>query len=246
MTKPFGFCIVRNVQSSISNEYWKECYRCIRVLYSDPILIFDTGSKTDLVEFMDTIPLDNATIQYSEKPNKALFGAYMYLLKHKPFEKVVVLHDSVFLKKKLPFETVSTVKFLWHFQHPYDNPVFEIPLLTHLNDTNTLVQMYDLKELWKGCFGSMCVLTWDFLNSLETIHGFSGLDAGIQSWDHWLAFERIFALLCTIEEPGLIQEPSLLGDIHKYTLPIGFQYESYKQKMYSQSLAAIKVWSTRK
>lgn len=243
MAKPFGFCIVRNVQTETSNEFWKECYRCIRVLYTDPILIFDTGSKS---EFVDTIPLDNATIQVAEKPNKALFGAYQYLLQQKPFEKVVVLHDSAFLKKRIPFDKVNTVKFLWHFQHPYDNVLFELRLLSHLPDTSTMIQYYDLKEMWKGCFGSMSCITLSILEKLEKKYKFSSLDAGIQCWDDWLAFERIFALLCTLEEPGLIEDPSLLGDIHKYNLPIGFSYDLYKQKMYSPKLPLVKVWNTRK
>ena len=29
----YGFIIIRHINSSLTNEYWKECYTCIRKFY---------------------------------------------------------------------------------------------------------------------------------------------------------------------------------------------------------------------
>ena len=40
--EPIGFIIIRNVISTKTNEYWKECYRCIKKFYPrNRILIID-------------------------------------------------------------------------------------------------------------------------------------------------------------------------------------------------------------
>ncbi len=66
-----GFIILRHVNSSITNEYWKECYRCIKKFYpKNRILIIDDNSD---ISFLTNEPLDNSMIIKSEFPKRGEF-----------------------------------------------------------------------------------------------------------------------------------------------------------------------------
>ena len=57
-----GFIILRHVNSSITNEYWKECYRCIKKNYpTNRILIIDDNihSGTDFYKIFMIIVIIN-------------------------------------------------------------------------------------------------------------------------------------------------------------------------------------------
>lgn len=239
----FGFIVVRNVQSKISNEYWKECVRCIRLLYSEPIIILDSGSSA---EFLDPYTTTNMQIVHAEKTNKAFISAYTYFLQNKPFDTAVIIHDSVFIKRVVKFQDVRTVKFIWHFSHEWNNPATEIKLLSCLPTKDRVQQVYENRSKWIGCLGGMCVITHTFLTHLQNVHNFSALYDETQEWLDWMAFERIFGVLCCMEEASLVESPSLLGDVHKYSVRFGFPYNDYVKKLYSPKAPIIKVYSTRK
>ena len=59
-----GFIVVRHINSNETNEYWKECYTCIRKFYPlNEIVIIDNDSNYKFVTTMDTV---NTTIIQSE------------------------------------------------------------------------------------------------------------------------------------------------------------------------------------
>jgi hypothetical protein len=239
----FGFIIVRNVQSKVSNEYWKECVRCIRLLYSEPIIVFDSGS---CAEFLDSYTALNLQIVNAEKTNKAVFGAYTYFLENHPFDTAVIIHDSVFIRRFIKFHEVRTVKFIWHFTHTWNNPTTETKLLSYLHTNERVRQVYENQAKWVGSLGAMSVITHAFLTQLQTAHNFLALQDGIQEWADWVAFERILGVLCCIEDASLVESPSLLGDVHKYSVRFGFPYDHYIKKLYSPKASIVKVYSTRK
>ena len=77
-TTEIGFIILRHVNSSKTNEYWKECYRCIRYFYpSNKILIIDDNSDKCLF----FIPAPFATLLsfclYTNKNEKTLSNAHL-------------------------------------------------------------------------------------------------------------------------------------------------------------------------
>ena len=76
---PLGFIILRNIINSMTNEYWKECYRCIRRLYPDNrILIIDDNSNK---QFTSNELLNNTMIIESEFPKRGEFLPYYYYLR---------------------------------------------------------------------------------------------------------------------------------------------------------------------
>ena len=91
-----GFIILRHVSNNITNEYWKECYSCIKRFYpKNRILIIDDNSD---YAYVTDDPLDNTMIIRSEYTKRGEYLPYYYYLKTNFCETAVILHDSVFIK----------------------------------------------------------------------------------------------------------------------------------------------------
>jgi hypothetical protein len=235
-----GFIILRNVNNRITNEYWKECYKCIKQFYpKNRILIIDDNSD---YSFVTNDYLDNTMIIRSDYPKRGEFLPYYYYLKTKFCETAVFLHDSVFIKKYIDF-SVSTYKILLDFgkQNINDGMQYQKPLLHALNNTK-LNDFYNKKDngIWKGCFGAMSVVTYSYLKSIDQEFRISSLIPHITSRDLRCAFERIIGCLLQIN----VIETSLFGDIMKYC-PWGLTYNQYLKQDYNKNLPLIKVWTGR-
>jgi len=235
-----GFIILRNVNNSITNEYWKECYKCIKQFYpKNRILIIDDNSD---YSFVTNDNLDNTMIIKSEYPKRGEFLPYYYYLKTNFCETAVFLHDSVFIKKYINFE-VGTYKMLLEFGKPnMDNEIQEQYILLHALNNTKLNDFYNKKDngIWKGCFGAMSVVTYSYLKSIDQEFRISSLIPHITSRDLRCAFERIVGCLLQIN----VIEPSLFGDIMKYC-PWGLTYHRYLKQDYNKNLPLIKVWTGR-
>ena len=237
-----GFIILRHVNSSITNEYWKECYRCIKKFYpKNRILIIDDNSN---YSFVTNDPLDNTMVIQSEFPKRGEFLPYYYYLKTKFCETAVMLHDSMFIKKHISFN-VNTYKILWDFdkQSITDSSSFkhQVLMLGALNNQK-LNSFYNKKDfnMWKGCFGCMSVIKYDYLKHIDNEYRVASLIPYITCRDSRCGFERIIGCLLQIN----IKEPSLFGSIYTYC-KWGLSYDEYIQNKYSSHLPIIKVWTGR-
>jgi len=211
---PLGFIILRNVNSEKTNKYWIECYTCIRKFYpTNKILIIDDNSNTD---FLTEIPLTNTEIINSEFKNCGELLPYIYYLKHKFEERVVVLHDSVFIRKHIDFGTDNIS--LWEADLN-DKDVHDIALLKKLSNSHVLIDLYHSNK-WKVCFGGMSVISYDFLVELNSKYNFSNLIDYITCRKDRMAFERIL---------GLLLNSSLFGNILNF-IHAGYSWEEYSTK----------------
>ena len=235
-----GFIILRNVNNSTTNHYWKECYRCIRQFYpKNRILIIDDNSD---YSFVTDDYLDNTMIIRSEYPKRGEFLPYYYYLKTNFCETAVFLHDSVFIKKYINFE-VGTYKMLLEFGKPnMDNEIQEQYILLNALNNKKLNEFYNKKDtdLWKGCFGSMTVIKYSYLKSIDSEFRISSLIPHITTRHLRCAFERIIACLLQVN----VMETSLFGDILKYC-NWGLNYHQYLKQEYDKNLPLIKVWTGR-
>ena len=76
--EPIGFIILRNVICTKTNEYWKECYRCIKKFYPrNRILIIDDNSN---YSYVSNDQLENTMLIKSEFPKRGEFLPYYYYL----------------------------------------------------------------------------------------------------------------------------------------------------------------------
>ena len=260
-TKEIGFIILRYVNSTITNEYWKECYQCIRKFYpSNKILIIDDNSDTNFLKCDETeLKLDHTTTIQSEYPKRGEFLPYYYYLKNKFCDTAVILHDSVFIQQPINFH-VDEYKMLWNFPsylmkdgQSSKKQIEQIRSLGH-QGLNNMYEYFYLNKI-NGCFGAMSIITYDYLSEINNIFKIDKLIPHITCRISRCAFERVFSFLlmykqngaCAINtwhSKGKVNHQSLLGDIVKYC-KWGITYEEYIKYKHRMKLPIVKVWTGR-
>ena len=229
-----GFIILRHVNNKVTNKYWIRCYKSIRRIYPENnILIIDDNSNYDFITYIN---LYKTTIINSEYPGRGELLPYYYFLKLKPFETAVILHDSVFINEYINFN-VDTYKFIWCFKtHKYDQIEDETKMIKIFEDQE-LLDFYENKNLWNGCFGGMSIITYEYLNYINSKYDISKLLPYVLKRYNRCSFERVIA--CLLQKDHIQTE--LLGDIHKYCAWGITFYNFY----YYTNLPMTKVWSGR-
>lgn len=257
-----GFIFTRHVNSNETNEYWKECIRCIRKHYQNNIImVIDDNSSVEYIT-NDNVDLRNCFIIQSEYPKRGEILSYYYFYKYKLFDKAIIIHDSVFLQQDISQEvnSVNNVTFLWHFKNAYDdNLVKEMYFISQLKYNNTqenltkLTNIYLQRDKWLGCFGVMSVITYDFLNILVEKYNIFNLLNVIKTREDRCSLERIFAVLCYVNNNYFTNNSlSIFGEINDHRfLGMSFHYNYHNylidKKTFDLSKVSkiIKVWTGR-
>ena len=205
-----GFIVLRHVNSEQTNKYWIHCVNCIRQYYPEnKILIIDDNSNYNLITISDK-KLYKTTVINSEYHKRGELLPYYYYLHNKLFDAAVIIHDSVFINKYIDF-SVEKYKFLWDFQHNWDQIEDETRMIDMFNDSELKI-FYNNKNLWEGCFGGMSIITHDYLTYVNNKYDISKLLECILNRYNRCSFERVIAVLLQKN----YSEPSLLGNILKY------------------------------
>jgi hypothetical protein len=203
-----GFIILRHVNNDLTNKYWILCYECIRKFYPEnSIMIIDDDSN---YEYITEKQLYNTTVINSDYKRRGEILPYIYYLKNKLFDTAVIIHDSVFINKYIDF-SVDKYKIIWDFEHDWDQIEDETKMIKLFND-DELLQFYENKDLWKGCFGGMSIIKHDFLTSINNKYDIHKLLDCVLTRYNRCSFERVIACLLQIYE----KRETLLGNIHKY------------------------------
>jgi hypothetical protein len=252
-----GFIMIRNVISEKTNKYWQECYKCIRKYYNNLIIIIDDNSNQEFIK--SEFKLENSYIVKSEYNGVGEILGYYYYYKYNFFKKAVIIHDSVFINKKINFDLVENIKFIWHFSHEWDTESDEIKLLNNIlnydknleneneNENNKKLLNFYYEKSWMGCFGIQSVISYNFLQLIFEKYKLYNLINIIKNRSNRMNLERIFGLICTIENRNLILNPSFYGKIHHY-IHWGYTYDMYlndRNKNNLDKYDIIKVWSGR-
>ena len=231
--KELGFIILRHVNNELTNKYWILSYNSIRKYYPEnKILIIDDNSD---YKFITNEPLYKTTIINSEYPKRGELLPYYYYLQNKLFDTAVIIHDSVFINKYIDM-TVDKYKIIWEFEHNWDQIIDETRMIKLFNDKE-LLNFYENKNLWKGCFGGMSIITYDYLTDINNKYDISKLLECVLNRYNRCSFERVIA--CLLQING--KKETLLGNIHNYC-PWGIKFN--KKDNYSH-LPLIKVWTGR-
>ena len=231
-----GFIIVRHVNNKQTDYYWKECYTCIRRWYTEPILIVDDSSHPEFLN--DNMNLVNCQIVYDteHKGCAELLGYYYFELMH-PFETAVIIHDSVFIQKRIEFTTIG-FRPLWTFTKAWDHEL-EKHYLELCKDMPDIIRFYR-EGHWEGCYGLMSVIRWSFVCQLKQYGLFTVLDK-LKERDHRSAMERVLGFLAYYVGSVSI-EKSMYGEIHSYTRWGGTFLEYLSGH---SELDIVKVWTGR-
>jgi len=228
-----GFIILRHVNSTITNQYWIQSYKSIRKYYPEnKIVIIDDNSN---FKFVTNEKLYRAIIIQSRHPKRGELLPYYYYLHNHFFDIAVIIHDSVFINKYIDFK-VDNYKIIWGFGHQWDQIEDETRMIDIFNDSE-LKAFYENKDLWRGCFGGMVIITHHYLKHINNKYDISKLLGCVLNRFNRSSFERVIACLLQKE---CVNE-TLLGDIHQYCKwQVRFKdIESYRH------LPIIKCWTGR-
>jgi len=225
-TFDFGFIILRNVTSIESNKYWIECYSSIRQFYPEnQIIIIDVNAENNLVTNKE---LTNTMIFKSNYIGNNVLMAFLFYIEINPFEHAVIMNDKMFFNSHVEFYKEN--KFLWQFEHDWDNTNLELELISKLDNHDTLLKVYMDKQLWKGCFESACFISYELLQEIHKKYNLLNLTKFITNSETYSCFERIIGLLITVETNSINKvNMSLCGDIH-WTANFSLNFETYIQK----------------
>jgi len=211
----FGFIILRHVNSQSTDRYWKLSYDCIRKFYPEnEIVIIDDNSKQ---QFITNKKLYKTHIIKSEFPGRGELLPYYYYSKNLFFDTAVIIHDSVFINKKIDFN-VETYKLMWCFEikDPYQIKD-ERRLINIFNDEN--LKQFHKNKKWHGCYGGMSIVKYEYLNNLNKKYDFSKLLPLIKNRHNRMSFERVIACILQIENREKIEKRQTLIPLGK---PIKF------------------------
>lgn len=258
----FGFIITRHVNSEETNKYWNQCIKQIHRYYPHRmIVIIDDNSLEEFIE-PKTPPYGNVLVINSELTHKGCgeLLPYVYYLRYKWFPNAVILHDSVFIHKRIPFEHFHVpVMPFWH--HPYDKEnvlnIYRIVnqltnnyhLMKKLNDDVIsnfgIIPQHSNKFIL--CFGAQSYISLRFLERLEQKYHISYLTSVIKNRKDRCSFERVLGLMFCEESPNLLTIKSLFGDILSKKHNFNYSYQNYVSDINKNKIIYpfVKVWTGR-
>jgi len=254
-----GFIMTRHVNSEQTNKYWNQSVKLINMYYPfAKIVIIDDNSNQSLINAK--YEFKNLTIIQSEYPGRGELLPFLYYLKYKWFEKAIIIRDSVFIHKRLPFEIFNfNVLPLWHHCYDRENEQNIYRITSALsnnrqlhnrlskNGNNKLIINTISSDSFNLCFGCQCFIKLDFLERLQRKYNINNLVNVVHNRTDRCALERVFGLLFCIEYPAIIKYKSLLGDILTKPLAFQYNYDNYENdiKHKKKITAIVKVWTGR-
>ena len=248
----YGFIISRHVTCSKTNKYWNNAVISIRTLYPlRKIVIIDDNSNQSFVKAF--FNYKNVTIINSEYEKRGELLPYYYFYKYKFFKNAVIIHDSVFIRRRIAFEKIigKSVIPLWHFDADRENLNESRVLIQRLKNNTEIAEMLLLNnsflsynKKWVGCFGVQSFINLGFLEHIENKYNLSNLLYSVKCRADRCALERIFGIIFCIESKDLYRNKSILGHIHKYS-KWGYTFEEFVRDRSKKRIfhPVVKVWT---
>jgi len=253
----FGFIITRHVNNNITNCYWNNNVSLLNRYYPNAkIIIIDDNSIPQFVKAFKEYK--NVEIIKSQFPKRGELLPFIYYLKHKWFDKAVIIHDSVFIHRYINFNKINfPVIPLWHYPYDKEN-VYNVSriasVLTNNYNVNRKIHsnskaVLSLRnpDMFDLCFGCQCVITHNFLSLLEEKYAITRLIRVIHNRIDRCALERVMGALFTEECGKLSIYPSLFGNIMSVKKAFVYKYHDYISDLKNKRIRAnvIKIWSGR-
>jgi len=259
----FGFIITRHINSEQTNKYWNQCVKLIRTIYPlRQIIIIDDNSKQEFIK--EDHKYINTTIIQTEYPGRGELLPYIYYLKYKWFENAVIIHDSVFIHKRIRFDNLkANVMPFWHHKYDAENKSNIIRLLSSLTNNKRLFYKLTQKHQeisglnfkftdndpnnFNLCFGCQSFINIKFLEMLQNKYNITNLVNVVHNRTDRCSLERVLGLLFCEEFPYLTKVGSLFGDIMLKPRAFHYNYEQYKNDLKNKKLICpiVKVWTGR-
>jgi hypothetical protein len=219
------------------------------------IVIIDDNSKQELVKA--DFDYKNLTIIQSEYHGRGELLPYVYYLKYKWFPNAVILHDSVFVHRRIPFELFNLpVMPLWHHIYDKENVNNILRITSALTNKYNLIKKINgeetnilglKKDTFILCFGCQSYIQLSFLELLQKKYNITNLVNVIRNRTDRCSLERIMGLLFCEEYPKLVNIKSLFGDIITKNKTFQYNYDQYKVDLKNGKIIYpfVKVWTGR-
>jgi hypothetical protein len=256
----YGFIITRHVNSEKTNKYWNQCIKLIRTHYPlKQIIVIDDNSNQNFIKA--DFDYQNITIIQSEYPGRGELLPFIYFLKHKWFDNAVILHDSVFIHNRIPFESITVpVLPLWHHGYDKEHKTNLSRIASCLTNNskikyninggdNNLSLLGPIKTgpIQILCFGCQCYINLVFLEKIQKKYTITNLINVVTCRKDRCGLERIMGLLFCQEFPDLKKTVSLFGDIFKHYQSFSYNYDEYIEDFNKKKVPHkfVKVWTGR-
>jgi len=253
----YGFIMTRHVNSDMTNNYWNQSIKCIRHLYPNvKIIVIDDNSNYDFVK--SHFDYKNVEIIQSEYKGRGELLPYFYFYNKKFFDNAVIIHDSIFIHKKINFDKIKGIDVLplWHFNPDKENVNNSLRLVSSLRNqfslnrklTLTDVMILGKKPEWYGCFGVQSYINHNFLTKIANKYNLFSLLNKVSNRPDRCCLERIFGLIFNLESGLTNKYKSLFGNIHNYNSSFDYTYDKYKYDLTIRRKLPkniIKVWTGR-
>ena len=255
MAASVGFIITRHVNSENTNKYWNHSVKLIQRLYPErKIVIIDDNSNQDFLKA--DYNYRNVEIIQSEFPGRGELLPYYYLIKRNLFDKALIIHDSVFIHKRINFQALKDVNVLplWYFQPDTENlentkRIIQSVANSHLlydklkNDTSIFMPSNN----WFGCFGVQSYINRNFLLHIERKYNITNMIQSVLSRKDRCCLERIMGCIFYTEYPKILKIKSLFGDISRHHKWSSYTFEQYINHLKKGTVPhlATKVWTGR-
>lgn len=217
-----GFIILRKVVDEKTDKLWIRCYDSIRKFYDNRIMIIDDNS--DFKYLTVNKKLTNCSIIYSEYINRGELLSLYYYDKFNFADRVVILHDSMYINKKYDFVNIK------HFNHftrlfsfsnkwyQFDDKNIEVQF-SKLDNSEELINYHNLnKGNLTGCFGCTMIIEYQFLKYIIKKYNIFSLLDHIKNRNDRKCLER--TLSCILSkcqaELNFLTINDLFGTIHKH------------------------------
>jgi hypothetical protein len=243
ISRTYGFIITRHVNSEKTNRYWNRCVKLIRGFYPHRLIVIIDDNSNPVFLKADHDYKNTIVIQ-SEYNGRGELLPYIYYSENKWFDRAVIIHDSVFFHKRIPFETVNfDVASLWHFQRIHNPTHYDQNIVSVLKHANIINQVSKTR-LWDGCFGAQSFIKHSFLLHIMKKYQLKNLIQVIKTRINRSCLERIFGIIFYLEMKTNI--PSLFGNINTNN-KFGLTYEEYLNDLKNWKVNAniVKVFSGR-
>lgn len=255
MDNDYGFIITRHVNSEKTNKYWNNCVKLLRTFYpTKKIVIIDDNSNPTFLK--SEYDYKNIIEIQSEFPKRGELLPFYYFWKNKYFENAIIIHDSIFIHKKIQFEKLIGIDVipLWHFEVDNENTENILRIISVLKNnweiseriikTNMVLGLPQYKTV--GCFGCQCFINHNFLSTIEKRFNIFKMIHVILCRRDRCSLERIVGIIFSICKSQNTRPPSLFGNIFN-TQKWSYTYDNYIKDLNENKInkAITKVWTGR-
>lgn len=242
----YGFIMTRHVNSEKTNRYWNNNIRQLRKLYPfKRIVIIDDNSDPKYLKKNHNF--DNILTIQSQYPSRGELLPYIYYNKYKWFDNAVIIHDSIFFQKRIPFEKVrKPVMHLWNFNGPpkQENIQNNLRIASVLKNYDIIKkQLTKTNSYWNGCFGVQSYINHSFLNHLMRKYAVNRLLHVVKNRTDRCSLERVMGVLFYLETKI---KRSLLGSCFPL-FELGLSFDDYIRAKKNNSIQkpVVKIFTGR-